>query len=66
MCSLVYNPIAHVRVSSGSAPTGQQEPTELRPWRCWGRGALLETLGASQAQPPAPPAGKDAAFQEGS
>ena len=51
-------------VSSGSAPTGQQEPKELRPWKCWGRGTVLETLGASQAQPPTPPAGKDAAFQE--
>lgn len=49
-------------VSSGGAHTGQQE--------LGGAGGealtVLETLGASQAQPPALPAVKDAAFQEGS
>lgn len=61
MCFLVLSPITHV--------------CELRRCPHWAAGAgrggggaltVLETLGASQAQPPALPAVKDAAFQEGS
>lgn len=49
------------------APSGQQEPPELNLGRAGGK-AVLETLGASQAQPPVsqPPSGRDAAFQEDS